>query len=480
MSRLLPLALLLLAAPAVAAPVPKVPLTKEQEAEFNDLWDGVNGRQATSIQQYCRLVSQPDAAVEYITKTVKPAKLDKDEAKRLIADLGSEDDAVWRAAARDLRNRDVRLTVNFTDAWKWAETYEQKLRLGLTLCGYSALGADPRWKLKLIAPRTKGEKSSIEYMNDTGESIKTGWSQKVFETFDELVAHRKQHKVPSDGDSGIVAYALERIGTPDARRHLEALAKGHPDAFITREASAALKRLKEKDTVPKAELAQLWRLDLYKFIDTDTPNAFLDRPDEAVAFLKKSLRPVTLTADGAKKLLARLLSDEPKEVREALRELQVIDLALEMNLKDAFEELTTPEHRCRLAAAIGLWEELPYGGITDDFDIDIRYKDYDYSIAGSHGSGLRLERYVLWKMWRDEAPNGVRRDRPRDRRMSETLCRTKDEIHRDRWYHEECAIAILDAIGTDDALALVKDMATGHPDAGPTKAAKAVLKRRGK
>jgi len=36
---------------------------------------------------------------------------------------------------------------------------------------------------------------------------------------------------------------LERIGTPDAKKFLEELAKGHEFARLTREAKAALARL---------------------------------------------------------------------------------------------------------------------------------------------------------------------------------------------------------------------------------------------
>ena len=58
MTRLFPLALLLLAVPAVsvAAPVPKQALTKEQEAEFNDLWDRAWRSYEVRAQLYCRLI----------------------------------------------------------------------------------------------------------------------------------------------------------------------------------------------------------------------------------------------------------------------------------------------------------------------------------------------------------------------------------------------------------------------------------------
>jgi hypothetical protein len=290
------------------------------------------------------------------------------------------------------------------------------------------------------------------------------------------VAYRKENKQFSDRNPFLTAYALERIGTPAARTLLETLAGGHPEAFITREATAALERIKKGGVGQPVEFDKVWKLPLEQFIDTDIPNTALDRPEEAVAFFKKNLVPVKVTKDGAEKLLAKLLADDKKEVRAALRELQAVDLALELNLMEEFKRLKTAEHRCRLAAAMYLWRDVPYGDITDDFDIDDRMKEYDYKV-GSSLTNPDLNRYILWKTWREKAPGGARRDDPRDRH--DTLCRKKEEIDRDRWYHEESAIYILDAIGTDEAVAVIKDMATGHPDAGPTKAAKEVLKRRG-
>ena len=55
---------------------------------------------------------------------------------------------------------------------------------------------------------------------------------------------------------------------------------------------------------------------------------------------------------------------------------------------------------------------------------------------------------------------------------------TPKDISRAKWNREEAAIWVLEAIGTDAALAIVERMATGHPDAGPTIAAKEVLARR--
>ena len=53
----------------------------------------------------------------------------------------------------------------------------------------------------------------------------------------------------------------------------------------------------------------------------------------------------------------------------------------------------------------------------------------------------------------------------------------RNEIDFYLWSREEAAIWILEAIGTNAALAMVREMATGHPDTRPTIAAKEVLAR---
>ncbi len=59
-----------------------------------------------------------------------------------------------------------------------------------------------------------------------------------------------------------------------------------------------------------------------------------------------------------------------------------------------------------------------------------------------------------------------------------TLAESAEEISRSKWQREEAAIWVLEAIGTDAAIAILERMATGHPDAGPTIAAREVLARR--
>ena len=49
------------------------------------------------------------------------------------------------------------------------------------------------------------------------------------------------------------------------------------------------------------------------------------------------------------------------------------------------------------------------------------------------------------------------------------------EASKRQWVRATRAIVILESIGTPEAVAIIKDMSTGHPDAGPTHAAAEAL-----
>ena len=104
MTRLLPFVALLLATPAVAAPVPKVVLSVEQEKEFNDLWDATTHTgSSTSVHLYCRLITQPDAAVEYhrnLTNRINQRYTDIVRAweSKIVERVGRSDDQTLQLA----------------------------------------------------------------------------------------------------------------------------------------------------------------------------------------------------------------------------------------------------------------------------------------------------------------------------------------------------------------------------------------------
>lgn len=473
MMRCVPFAFLLII-PATAAPVPKVVLSAEQEAEFNRLWDTRGERASAQLRYYCRLVGQPDAGVEYIRRLVKPAEMSEKEAKALIADLGSKDEITWKKAFRDLRYRDVRLAMTLSEAWDEAKAEVQRVRLAHAMFGLG-YPRDGEVTVSLLPPDRGEERWRLMVKKEGSGSVSNGG----YQTFEEQVKAEigYDEKAPSRPPDWVTA--LERINTPAARVHLGALTGGRDGAKTTRYAKAALDRLKNKTNNPTPDLDAVWRWKWYEFTKPDAANVFLEQPNAAVKFLKTELRPVKLTAEGAKKLLAQLFDDDKKEVLAAVRELQVVDLQLEMEFADMWAEADTATKRCRLVDTKMLWVDQPYNAIRDDFDIDERNKLRDYEFHPETAVRDIPNGGYLRSTWRaGAAPKGQLGARL-EGGQSFVFSTNKGVAHIDRWYHEESAIYILDAIGTDEAIGIIKDIATGHPDAGPTKVAKDILKRRG-
>lgn len=475
MTRFAPV-VLLLAAPLPAAPVPRVVLSAEQEREFDKLWDAW-GRASNTVRLHCRLVSQPDAAVEYLQRVMKPAELSEQEAKKLIADLGSKDEATWRRAYLDLYFRDVRLAMPLGEALDEATTELQRERLTLSVLGSCFWYTQRGPTVKRTPPRNPGEAWEIIPKDKHGYYSRPDY---LCDTFADEV---KRAKKPGDQESPSVhpfISALERINTPAARKLLGAQSEGREGAKTTRDATAALDRLREGKAKPKAKLDDLWRGRWNALADITTANDLLDRPDETVMFFKAHLRPVALTADGAKALLAKLFGDDKKEVLAAVRELQIVDLQLQFSFEELWKLADTPTKRCRLVASRDAWFYQPYTAIPDNYDVDDEDKQKDYEYRPGRAWQDMKKPGDMNTIWRADVPLKDRAgaDRPPGRHgfVFSTL---KGESHSDRWNREECAIYILDAIGTDHAIAVITEVATGHPDAGPTQAAKGVLARRG-
>lgn len=198
----------------------------------------------------------------------------------------------------------------------------------------------------------------------------------------------------------------------------------------------------------KKELEELWA-DLYK----DEPDAsravlkLFKQPDYTVPFLKEKLQPLKLDADRYRQLLRDLGSEDEKTWKAAWDELDYLDPRLAIDLPTLMNEVTDNPARTRL---VELCSQRPADSLLGK-DVKIRPvgdDGFNFFVGGSWWAEHRIDRINKYP-W----------------------------IRKNSWIRASRGVAILEQIGSADAVKVLRQLAEGHPDASPPKAAKESLKR---
>ena len=176
---------------------------------------------------------------------------------------------------------------------------------------------------------------------------------------------------------------------------------------------------------------------------------FSNRPVETIAFFKATMKPLIIEEETVKKRIADLASDDDKVWKPAFETFEYFDPRLAVNLQAAFDQSTPGLGRQRLVAVMGDYKADQWDGKN----IQLRATgDDSFNFAADNGSWwaeCKVSRLAASAGW-----NGKR-----------------------QWTRAERAIVLLEHIGTPEAIAVLKSMATGHAEAAPTKTAKEALKR---
>lgn len=193
----------------------------------------------------------------------------------------------------------------------------------------------------------------------------------------------------------------------------------------------------------KKELEGLWD-DLYK----DEPAAssallkLFKQPEHAVPFLKAKLQPLKLDTDRCNQLLKDLGSDDEKKWKAAWDELDYFDPRLATDLLTLMKQVTDNPARSRMVELVSERKADSLAGQT----IQIRSVGNDgYNFSSNNGS---------W--WAEH----------RIDRIS-----SAGWNHKKSWTRAARGVAIFEQIGTPDAIKVLEQLADGHTEAFPTKAA---------
>ena len=462
-----------LSLPLQAAPVPAVQLSKVQEAEFEGLWSNISSYRPHAVKFWCRVHADPKVGYAFLNRKIAPIALSVIEARQLIDDLGSDDDKVWKAARLRLYRRDIRLAINFLDAWDYTKSGLQRQRLASVIYlqiefphFYDATlvqnairpNEPPTHRLSLTLSPTVPKELKLQFDLGVGHTIDLN---------DRMLA------VPDPGgylaEVSVVRY-LANTRSAEADALIDRLAQGHPGSEATRLASAAIES-RFKIALPNSvgplsrdALPTLWEECKYSYLPDTLTQKMLLNPDRTLAFLRPRLKPIR--SDPLQcALLLTLLSHPSDEVWDKVCHLlRRSDPRYCLPVDAIWELAKTPEQRRRLARVFG-------------FEADVaKYMDFSSTRRGAGSRSFWLERTVRKDIPAESVPRSVWEQNGSSTRIFSDA----GVLSSYQWHREEAAVWVLEAIGTDDAIAIVRGMADGHPHAVPTIAAKAVLARRSK
>jgi hypothetical protein len=410
---------LILLTSLVIEPIPSLnntALKKEQD----ECWLHLQYDEKKIMNALFRLAARPRETTSYLKSKVKPLKLEKKEAIKLIKDLDSDDEKIWKPAFETLSVFDPRLAMNVKDAFEMATPGSGQTRLVALLCGLQPDVYEGMHFTFSVSDNTAMFNSGRRGFG-TSLHVNTIWSCKEWNRLNYAVI------------------VLEHLRTQDAIELLKLMATGHPDAEPTREAKTALKRIaKSKGIGTKEYWADLLNR------DRSATRAMLQlsqSPKETVRFLKEQIVPINTEKHVVVKHLKALESEDEKIWKPAYEQFQLFDPRLVMSLKDAFEAVPPGIGQPRIVSIL-------FGSSLEDFEgkaFTLQLSETHASFqCGNHSWGCVLGITDIWK------PAWVRYNR---------------------------SILLLEHIGTLEAIEVLKTIAKSHPDIGPTKAAKAALKR---
>jgi hypothetical protein len=200
----------------------------------------------------------------------------------------------------------------------------------------------------------------------------------------------------------------------------------------------------------RKELNALW-VDLLSADELTAGRALLKfaaRPDDAVKYFKEKVVPLRLSKERAKHLLADLGGPAEGAARAAFEEFSYFDPRLALGDEELSDALFDRPASRRLGAVL---LDLPF-------------------------DALRREKWH-WNSPDNKVYRFNHGQEVENRDVAIDVTGIGTHGRKSTWVRCIRAVALLEQIATPGAKAILADLATGHPDAAPTKAAKVALER---
>jgi hypothetical protein len=224
-----------LARPGWAAPDRAAPAAARKALDA--LWADLAGDELTASRALLRLAARPTEAVELCGEKLKPLKIDEKRVRALLADLGSEQEPTWKAAAEELEYFDPRLAIDLPTLMDAVPDRVPRARLVAILSGDRPAAGLLERNEPITLGRHGGQNEEVYY------NFRQGGSWWAEHRVDRLNVGTWGNKRKYWTRAVRAVVLLEHIGTPAAVAVLKELAGGHPDAQPTKAAKAAVARL---------------------------------------------------------------------------------------------------------------------------------------------------------------------------------------------------------------------------------------------
>jgi hypothetical protein len=182
--------------------------------------------------------------------------------------------------------------------------------------------------------------------------------------------------------------------------------------------------------------------------DPDAARALLTMsasPAKAFEFLKSRLQPLKVDAEQVNKWIKDLESDDEDVWKPAYEKLNYLDPRLAIPLATLMADVSNPKSRPRLVEIMSGRERDSLAGK------DVKYHEFD------GGQNFVVDDSSFWAE-KDVSRIGVIEPKP-------------------VWARLTRAVVLLEHIGSPEAIKILKDMATGNPDAVPTTVAATALEK---
>ncbi|MGI9518164.1 MAG: hypothetical protein ACR2NP_14005, partial [Pirellulaceae bacterium] len=439
--------------------VPVIGQDDQSVNEIEDSWKHLSRRSIDGIVAALRMTQEPDDVVAFLQDHLVTVEMNEEKFARLLEDLSSDDEATWENAYREFEYHDPRLLDDIEVVFERAPRNPAHNRMAGILSNFPLTSfKDEHMQSQFFGAPVVLDRSATtghyRFVRNGPAGRSTSWSAR-YDLSDWENGPGWQRK--TDWNRAVRAIlVLDQINTPAAQQVIERIASGHEKAPPT---VTARRVLDDSKSNGEPGLSDCW--DRLMSPGNEAIVAALNmagRPDETVEFLANVLEPVELSEMQFNSLVTELGSDDEATWQSAFGELKFRDPRLLNDIESILASVPHNPERLRMIGVLSGWT------LETLYDRDAKFDDEE-EIRWSRLDEEQIRFEVgdeTWVIWAKPS---------RQLFLNAAI--------KPQWKRVADAVAVLERIGSLQAISLIEDIAAGDEDAPTTSLAKQVLARIG-